>query len=124
MRLARLQGVVYPQPNEGLEFEAVQLLDRHPVGAENSSAAREKGRTLRPGMPDVVFRRTQRSLGQEGLESATCPLLKSPKNRTWRLRSPDEVLRRARPFPPRDQVVMKDVPDQEWQAFQDPLAET
>jgi hypothetical protein len=36
---------------------------------------------------------------------------------------PHEALRRARPLPPRDDLVFKDVSDEEWDAFQEALAE-
>jgi hypothetical protein len=37
---------------------------------------------------------------------------------------PDEALKRARPLPRRDEFVIVDVPDDEWAAFQEALAET
>ncbi len=37
---------------------------------------------------------------------------------------PDEALKRARPLPPRDRLVIEDVTDDEWKAFEDALAET
>ena len=37
---------------------------------------------------------------------------------------PDEALERARPLPPRDRLVIGDVPDEEWVAFQEALAGT
>jgi hypothetical protein len=36
----------------------------------------------------------------------------------------DEALKRARPLPRRDEFVIVDVPDDEWAAFQEALAET
>lgn len=36
---------------------------------------------------------------------------------------PDEALRRATPLPPRDQLVIGDVPDDAWTAFQEALTE-
>jgi len=35
---------------------------------------------------------------------------------------PDEALRRAQPLPPRERLVIDDVPQDEWTAFQDALA--
>jgi hypothetical protein len=37
---------------------------------------------------------------------------------------PDEALKRARSLPPREQLVVGDVPDDQWTAFQQALAET
>jgi hypothetical protein len=37
---------------------------------------------------------------------------------------PDEALKRGRPLPRRDEFVIVDVPDDEWAAFQEALAET
>ena len=37
--------------------------------------------------------------------------------------APEEALRRARPLPPRDLLVLEDVADAEWQAFLEALAE-
>ncbi len=42
---------------------------------------------------------------------------------TVRVYPPDEALKRARPLPPRDRLVIKDVPDEEWAAFQEALAD-
>jgi hypothetical protein len=36
---------------------------------------------------------------------------------------PEEALRRARPLPPRERLVLAGVPDEEWAAFQEALAE-
>jgi hypothetical protein len=36
---------------------------------------------------------------------------------------PDEALRRARPLPRREDLVIEDVPDGEWAAFLEALAE-
>jgi hypothetical protein len=37
---------------------------------------------------------------------------------------PGEALRRARPLPRREVLAIEDVPDEEWIAFQEALAET
>ncbi|WP_367141361.1 hypothetical protein [Mycobacterium sp.] len=37
--------------------------------------------------------------------------------------TPDEAIRRARPLPPRDRLVIEDVPEEEWAAFQAALAD-
>lgn len=39
-----------------------------------------------------------------------------------RIYQPDEALKRALPLPPSDILVIKDVPDKEWAAFQEALA--
>jgi len=36
---------------------------------------------------------------------------------------PEEALRHAKPLPPRDRLVIEDVPDDDWTAFQEALAE-
>jgi len=36
---------------------------------------------------------------------------------------PDEALRRARPLPPGDELVIEDLSDDEWTAFQEALAD-
>jgi hypothetical protein len=42
---------------------------------------------------------------------------------TVRVYPPEEALKRARPLPPRDRLVIEDVPDEEWAAFQEALAD-
>lgn len=42
---------------------------------------------------------------------------------TVRVYPPDEALKHARPLPPRDRLVVEDITDEEWQAFQEALAE-
>jgi hypothetical protein len=37
--------------------------------------------------------------------------------------SPDEAIRRARPLPAREELVVGDIPDEEWNAFLAALAE-
>ena len=41
-----------------------------------------------------------------------------------RVYQPDEALECARPLPTRDRLVIEDVPDEEWAAFQEALAGT
>lgn len=36
---------------------------------------------------------------------------------------PDEALRRAKPLPPRERFVIEDVPQDDWTAFREALAE-
>jgi hypothetical protein len=40
-----------------------------------------------------------------------------------RVFEPDAALKRARPLPPSERLVIEDVPDEEWAAFQEALAE-
>lgn len=37
---------------------------------------------------------------------------------------PDEAFRHAQPLPPSERFVLEDVPDEDWAAFQEALAET
>ena len=41
-----------------------------------------------------------------------------------RVYPPEEALKRARQLPPREQLVIDGVPDEEWAAFQEALIET
>lgn len=49
--------------------------------------------------------------------------VEKPEEPRVRVYPPNEALKRARPLPPRDQLVIKDVPDEEWSAFQEALAD-
>jgi hypothetical protein len=49
--------------------------------------------------------------------------IEEPEEPTVRVYPPDEALKRARPLPPRERLVIGDVPDDEWAAFQEALAE-
>jgi len=49
--------------------------------------------------------------------------VEEPEEPTIRVYPPVEALKRARPLPPRDQLVVEDVTDDEWKAFQEALAE-
>lgn len=46
-----------------------------------------------------------------------------PVRPTVRFYPPEEALRRARSLPARDFLIIEDVPDDEWAAFQEALAE-
>ena len=50
--------------------------------------------------------------------------VEQPEEPTVKVYPPSEALKRARPLPPRDRLVIQDVPDEEWTAFQEALAET
>jgi hypothetical protein len=47
-----------------------------------------------------------------------------PEEPGLRLYPPAEALRRARPLPPREELVIEGVSDEEWEAFHQALAET
>ncbi len=49
--------------------------------------------------------------------------VEQPQERPVRVYPPDEALKRARTLPPRDRLVIEDVSDEEWDAFQEALAE-
>lgn len=50
--------------------------------------------------------------------------VEQPEEPTVRVYTPDEVLKRARPLPARDRLVVEDITDDEWRAFQEALADT
>jgi len=50
--------------------------------------------------------------------------VEQPEEPAVRIYPPDEAIKRARPLPPRDRLVIEDVPDEEWAAFQEALAGT
>jgi hypothetical protein len=54
----------------------------------------------------------------------TVSTLEQPGEPELRTYPPEEALRRARPLPQRKDLVVDDVPDGEWAAFQAALAET
>ncbi len=45
-----------------------------------------------------------------------------PAEPAVRVYPPEEALRRARPLPRREDLVIEDVPEEEWAAFQEALA--
>jgi hypothetical protein len=49
--------------------------------------------------------------------------VEQPKEPRVRVYPPDEALKRARPLPPRGRLVIEDVSDEEWKAFEEALAE-
>jgi hypothetical protein len=49
--------------------------------------------------------------------------LQQPDEPTVVVRPPEEALRRARRLPPREDLVIPDVPDEEWSRFMEALAE-
>jgi hypothetical protein len=49
--------------------------------------------------------------------------VEQPEEPTVRVYPPDEALKRARPLPPRDRLVVEDITDEEWKAFQEALAD-
>ncbi len=50
--------------------------------------------------------------------------VEQPDEPIVRVYPPDEALKSARPLPPRDRLVVEDLTDDEWKAFQEALAET
>lgn len=50
--------------------------------------------------------------------------VEQPEELPVRVYQPDEALKHARPLPPRVRLVIEDVPDEEWAAFQEALADT
>jgi len=50
-------------------------------------------------------------------------IAEQPDEPRVRVYPPDEALRRAQPLPPRERLVIDDVPQDEWTAFQEALAE-
>lgn len=51
---------------------------------------------------------------------SSAELPEEPRVRSY---PPEEALRRARPLPPRERLIVEDVPDDDWVAFQEALAE-
>jgi hypothetical protein len=49
--------------------------------------------------------------------------VEQPDEPSVRVLSPDEALRRAKPLPPRERLVIEDVPEEDWTAFREALAE-
>jgi hypothetical protein len=49
--------------------------------------------------------------------------VEQPEEPTVRAYPPPEALKQARPLPPRDRLVIEDITDEEWKAFQEALAE-
>jgi len=47
-----------------------------------------------------------------------------PEEPVLRIYPPDEAIKRARPLPSRERLVVEDVPEDEWAAFQEALADT
>lgn len=52
----------------------------------------------------------------------TVSTVEQPEEPSVHIYPPDEALERARPLPPRDELVLEDVSDDEWAAFQEALA--
>jgi hypothetical protein len=50
-------------------------------------------------------------------------IAEQPDATTVKVYTPDEALRRAQPLPPRERLVLEDVPRDDWTAFQEALAE-
>lgn len=63
-------------------------------------------------------RRTSAHDGKLGVMSS----VERPEEPVVRTYPPDEAIRHARPLPPRDRLIIEDVPEDEWAAFQAALA--
>lgn len=50
-------------------------------------------------------------------------IAEQPESPRVRLYPPDEALQRAQPLPPRERLVIEDVSQDDWTAFQEALAE-
>ncbi len=70
-------------------------------------------------IPDLMRCRTSARDGRLGVVSS----IEQPEEPVVRTYTPDEAIRRARPLPPRDRLVIEDVPEEEWAAFQAALAD-
>ncbi len=68
---------------------------------------------------DLMRCRTSARDGRLGAVSS----IEQPEEPVVRTYTPDEAIRRARPLPPRDRLVIEDVPEEEWAAFQAALAD-
>ncbi|MHB1508100.1 MAG: hypothetical protein ACYCST_08320 [Acidimicrobiales bacterium] len=52
------------------------------------------------------------------------PVAENPEEPRVLVLPPDQALKRARPLPRHEDLVIEDVPDEEWAAFLEALAET
>ena len=50
-------------------------------------------------------------------------IAEQPAEPRVRVYPPEEALRRAQPLPPRDRLVIEDIPQDDWKAFQEALDE-
>jgi hypothetical protein len=50
--------------------------------------------------------------------------VEQPEQPAVRVYQPDEAIKHSRPLPSRDRLIIEDVPDEEWVAFQEALADT
>jgi hypothetical protein len=81
----------------------------HPLAAERG--ARLAARQLRPDEIVLVYTAGMSSAEQQPEE---------PRVHSY---PPDEALRHARPLPPRERFVLEDVPEEDWAALREALAE-
>ena len=68
---------------------------------------------------------TVRRLASEvgGHRLSAMSIAEQPDDPRMRVLPPAEALRRAKPLPPREQLVIEDVSEDDWTAFQEALAE-
>ena len=57
------------------------------------------------------------------LQSSVISTVERPEEPFVHVYAPDEARKHARPLPPREQLVVEDIIDEEWKAFQEALAE-
>ena len=50
-------------------------------------------------------------------------IAEQPNEPGLRVLPPEDALRRAEPRPPRERLVIEDIPEDDWMAFQEALAE-
>ena len=74
------------------------------------------GSTSVPPLPPGSFLERRPTL-------AVVSTVEQPEEPTVRVYPPDEALKRARPLRPRDRLVVEDITDEEWKAFQEALAD-
>lgn len=75
--------------------------------------------------PDLTALSTCRpvDLSTSGRRLRFVSTVEQPEEPIVRVYQPDQALKHARPLPPRDRLVIEDVPDEEWTAFREALAD-
>jgi hypothetical protein len=58
-----------------------------------------------------------------GRRLSAMSIAERPDEARIRVLPPEEALRRAKPLPPPERLVIEDVPEDDWTAFQEALAE-
>jgi hypothetical protein len=88
--------------------------------AEHGSAAQDRtdGRPISPKVLRVSFRQAWRLT----IYTETVSTMEQPDEPRLSVRPPAEALRAARPLPARQDLVIEDVPDEEWADFLEAVA--